>query len=92
MDQTRIEAELNLLLLNIAQIQEAIKGGVEQLREGGKLTTEFEKMVQNVMRDVDGWTDQCTAPTQAPPVLLRRMQVQMERLQRIERLIEDMRR
>lgn len=90
MDQARREAELNLVLLNISQIQEAISDGVERLREEGKLTMEFEKMVQNVMRDVDGWTDQCTAPTEAPPVLLRRMQVQMERLLRIEKLIEDL--
>ncbi len=92
MDQARIEAELNLLLLNIAQTQEAISDGVERLREEGKLSMEFEKMVQNVVRDVDGWTDQCTAAAEAPPVLLRRIEVQMERLQRIERLIEDMRR
>ncbi|HII06873.1 MAG TPA: hypothetical protein HA349_06045 [Methanotrichaceae archaeon] len=90
MDQARREAELNLVLLNIAQIQEAISDGVERLREEEKLTMEFEKMVQNVMRDVNGWTDQCTAPTESPPVLLRRMQVQMERLLRIERLIEDL--
>ncbi len=90
MDQARIEAELNLVLLNIVQIQEAISDGVEQLRVEGKLTMEFEKMVQNVVRDVDGWTDQCTATAETPPVLLRRMQVQMERLSRIERLIEDL--
>jgi tRNA A58 N-methylase Trm61 len=90
LDQARIEAELNLVLLNIAEIQEAISDGVERLREEGKLTMEFEKMVQNVMREVDGWTDQCTATAETPPVLLRRMQVQMERLRRIERLIEDL--
>jgi len=90
LDQARIEAELNLVLLNIAQTQEAIKGGVERLREDGRLSMEFEKMVQNVMREVDGWTDQCTAAAETPPVLLRRMQVQMERLLRIERLIEDL--
>jgi tRNA A58 N-methylase Trm61 len=90
LDQARIEAELNLVLLNIAEIQEAISDGVERLREEGKLTMEFEKMVQNVMREVDGWTDQCTATTEATPVLLRRMQVQMERLSRIERIIEEL--
>jgi len=90
LDQARIEAELNLVLLNIATIQEAISDGVERMRVEGKLTMEFEKMVQNVVRDVDGWTDQCTATSETPPVLLRRMQVQMERLSRIERLIEDL--
>ena len=90
MDQARIEAELNLVLLNIVEIREAIGDGLKRLREEGKLTMEFEKMVQNVVRDVDGWTDQCTATTEATPVLLRRMQVQMERLSRIERLIEGM--
>ncbi len=90
MDQARIEAELNLVLLNIATIQKAISDGVERMRVEGKLTMEFEKMVQNVVRDVDGWTDQCTAASEAPAVLLRRMQVQMERLSRIERLIEDL--
>jgi hypothetical protein len=90
LDQARIEAELNLVLLNIATIKEAISDGVERMREEGKLTMEFEKMVQNVVRDVDGWTDQCTATSETPPVLLRRMQVQKERLSRIERLIEDL--
>ena len=90
MDQARIEAELNLVLLNIVEIREAIGDGLKRLREEGKLTMEFEKMVQNVVRDVDGWTDQCTATSEATPVLLRRMQVQMERLSRIERLIEGM--
>lgn len=90
MDQARIEAELNLVLLNIVEIQKAVEYGLERLREDGKLTTEFEKMVRNVVRDVDDWTDQCTATSEATPVLLRRMQVQMERLSRIERLIEDM--
>ncbi len=90
MDQARIEAELNLVLLNIAETQAAIRDGVERLREEGRLTMEFETMVQRVMRDVDGWTDQCTAAAEAPPVLLRRMQVQMERLARIERLIEEL--
>ncbi|HOO54918.1 MAG TPA: hypothetical protein PLM24_06350 [Methanothrix sp.] len=90
MDQARIEAELNLVLLSIVGIREAIEDGLERLREEGKLTMEFEKMAKNVVRDVDGWTDQCTATSEATPVLLRRMQVQMERLRRIERLIEDL--
>lgn len=90
MDQARIEAELNLLLLNIVEIQKAVEDGLERLREEGKLTTELETMVQNVVRDVDGWTDQCTATSEATPVLLRRIQVQMERLRRIERIIEDL--
>ena len=92
MDQARIEAELNLVLLKTAQAQEAVRVGVEGLREEGRLTEEVERMVEKVTREVDGWTDQCTAATEAPPVLLRRMQVQMERLARIERLIEDLRR
>ncbi|MGB3944180.1 MAG: hypothetical protein WBK88_05255 [Methanothrix sp.] len=90
MDQARIEAELNLLLLKIAEIQEDVRDGLEELRREGKLTAEFEEMVGSVMREVDGWTDQCTAAAQEPLVLLRRMQVQIERLERIERLIEEM--
>lgn len=90
MDRARIEAELNLVLLNIVEIQKAIEAGLERLREEGKLTVELEAMVQNVVRDVDGWTDQCTATSEATPVLLRRMQVQMERLSRIEKIIEDL--
>ncbi len=89
MDQARIETELNLVLLSIVEIREAIEDVVERLQDKGKLTMEFEKMIQNVVRDVDGWTDQCTATSEATPILLRRMQVQMERLSRIERLIED---
>jgi hypothetical protein len=90
LEQARVETELNLVLLSIVEIREAIEDGVKRLREKGKLTMEFEKMVQNVVRDVDSWTDQCTATSEATPILLRRMQVQMERLSRIERLIEDL--
>lgn len=90
MDQARIEAELNLVLLNIAEIEDAVRDGLERLCEEGKLTAEFEEMVGSIMREVDGWTGQCTAAAEAPPVLLRRMQVQMERLERIERLIEEL--
>jgi hypothetical protein len=92
MDQARIEVELNLLLLKIAEIQKSVDEGVEVLREEGKLPGELEGIVEKVMREVDSWTDQCTAPAETPPILLRRMQVQMERLARIERLIEDLRR
>lgn len=91
MDQARIEAELNLVLMKTAQSREAVREGVEDLRKEGKLTEDVEEMVGKVIREVDGWTDQCTAAAEAPLILLRRMQVQMERLARIERLIEELR-
>lgn len=90
MERARIERELNLVLLKIAEIQDGVRDGLERLNEEGKLTQEFEDMVESVMREVDAWTDQCTAVAEAPPVLLRRMQVQLERLERIERLIEEL--
>ncbi|MCR3883820.1 hypothetical protein P0O24_00890 [Methanotrichaceae archaeon M04Ac] len=90
MDRARREAELNLLLLNLAQIQGGIRDGLDRLRDEGKLKAEFEEIVESVMREVDGWTDQCTAAVEAPPVLLRRMEVQVERLGRIERMIEEL--
>ncbi len=91
MDQARIETELNLVLMKTAQSREAVREGVEDLRKEGKLTEDVEEMVGKVIREVDGWTDQCTAAAEAPLILLRRMQVQMERLARIERLIEELR-
>jgi len=91
-DQARIELELNLVLLKTVEIRAALMEGVEALREEGRLPGELEGIVEKVTREVDGWTDQCTAPAETPPVLLRRMQVQMERLARIERLIEELRR
>jgi len=90
-DQARIETELNLVLMKTAQSREAVREGVEDLRKEGKLTEDVEEMVGKVIREVDGWTDQCTAAAEAPLILLRRMQVQMERLARIERLIEELR-
>jgi len=89
-DRARIETELNLVLLKIAEIKDGVRDGLERLHKEGKLTQEFEDMVGSVMREVDAWTDQCTAAAEAPPVLLRRMQVQLERLERIERLIEEL--
>jgi len=90
-DQARIETELNLVLMKTAQSREAVREGVEDLRKEGKLTEDVEEMVGKVIREVDGWTDQCTAAAEAPLILLRRMQVQMGRLARIERLIEELR-
>lgn len=58
MDQARIEVELNLLLLKMAEIQKSVDEGVEVLREEGS-SGELEGIVDKVMREVDSWTDRC---------------------------------
>ena len=42
------------------------------------------------MKEVSFWVDQCTLASKSPPVLLRRMEVQLARLVKIEALIQKL--
>ena len=91
MDQAELEEELNRILLKIAGIQEDIWDCLEVLEREGRLTTQLEELVRGVMRDVDYWTEQCTRTSESPPVLLRRMQIHLKRLQKVAKLTCEMR-
>ncbi|MHC1631007.1 MAG: hypothetical protein ACXQT4_01735 [Methanotrichaceae archaeon] len=89
MDQSKLEEELNRILLKIADLQEKIQNNLENLQKEEDISSQLQEFVQEVITDVDYWTDQCTKTTESPPVLLRRMQTHLKRLQRIQNLIED---
>jgi hypothetical protein len=87
-DQERVEERLNILLLEMAELQELIWEGIELLDERGRLRLELEEHVRRIMSDVSYWMDQCTLASESPPVLLRRMEVHLSRLNRTKELIE----
>jgi hypothetical protein len=90
MRQKEIEESLNLILIQIAELQERIWDEIQALEEGGRLTPELERFAAEVMRDVSFWMDQCITASESPPILLRRMEVHKARLAKIEELIRHM--
>lgn len=90
MRQEKIEESLNLILIQIAELQERIWEGMAALEADGRLTPELERFAAEVMRDVSFWMDQCTTASESPPILLRRMEVHQARLAKIEELIRQM--
>jgi hypothetical protein len=88
-DQEKIEKRLNILLLKMAELQEMIWEGIELLEARGLLRPDLEKHVLWIMSDVSYWMDQCTIASESPPVLLRRMEVHLSRLDRTHELIES---
>jgi hypothetical protein len=88
MSQRETEKRLNLVLLEIGRLQEAIWEHLELLEKNGLLLPQMDEHAGEVMREVSFWVDQCTLATQAPPVLLRRMEVHLGRLARLRELLE----
>jgi hypothetical protein len=86
--QEELEEKLNRLLLDVAALQNGIWDGLEALQGQGRLSPEAEEHVCRVMKEISLWVDQCTLPSESPPVLLRRMEVQLARLVKIEALIQ----
>ena len=86
--QREVEKRLDLVLLEISQLQEAIWAQLESLERDGLLLPQMEEHVGEVMREVSFWVDQCTLAAQSPPVLLRRMEVHLSRLVRLKELLE----
>jgi len=91
-DQARLEEELNRILLKIAEVQDEIWDRLDDLEREGNLSCQLEDLVRGVMRDLDYWTDQCTKTSESPPILLRRMQIQLKRLQKASDLIKTSKR
>lgn len=87
-DPAEVEVELSRILLVIAEIQDNIWDDVEVLQEWGLLTIELEEFVRVVMRDISYWIDQCTRAIESPPVLLRRMNIHLTRIKRLQGLVE----
>jgi hypothetical protein len=85
--QREVEKRLDLVLLEISQLQEAIWEHLESLERDGLLLPQMEEHAGEVMMEVSCWVDQCTLAAQAPPVLLRRMEVHLSRLERLKELL-----
>lgn len=88
--QEELEEKLNRLLLEVDDLQDGIWDGLEALQRQGRLSPEAEEHVCQVMKEVSFWVDQCTLASKSPPVLLRRMEVQLARLVKIEALIQKL--
>ncbi|HWQ19938.1 MAG TPA: hypothetical protein VN455_09195 [Methanotrichaceae archaeon] len=82
-----IEERLNKVLIEIAGLQDRIWDEMEEQSKQSRLTPELEEFARKVMDDVSCWIDQCTAASESPPVLLRRMEVQLSRLKKVLELI-----
>jgi len=82
-----VEEGLNKVLIEMAALQDMIWDEMEEQSRQDRLTPEMEEFARKVMDDVSYWMDQCTAASQSPPVLLRRMEVQLSRLKKILDLI-----
>ena len=87
MDRVEVEEELNRILLKIAETQDAIRDGLEKASSSAQI----EELALRVIKDADYWIGQCTRTTEAPSILLRRMQIQLDRLKKIEKQIEGTR-
>jgi hypothetical protein len=86
--RVNLEDKLDVLLLQIDAVQDVIWDDLENLRVKGKLSIELEEFARTVMTEVSAWMDQCTTTTESQPILFRRMEVQLERLSRVQELIE----
>ncbi len=87
MDRVEVEEELNHILLKIAETQDAILDDLEKDHPSAQI----EELALGVIKEADYWIEQCTRTTEAPSILLRRMQIQLARLKKIEEQIEGTR-
>ncbi|MCJ7443434.1 MAG: hypothetical protein MUO26_02695 [Methanotrichaceae archaeon] len=85
-----LEEMLNLLLIEMADIEDGLEEGLEALRHIGKLSYELEQHIRLVMSDISQWIDECTLAVESSPILLRRMQVHLGRLGRLLIFIEEL--
>jgi hypothetical protein len=88
MNDPGIEDKLNVILIQIAAIQDRIWDCLEALRKDNRLSPELEDFARKVMKESSYWIDQCTTTSESPPILLRRTEIQLERLARVLDLIE----
>lgn len=85
-----IERQLNLILLEIASLEERIWDGIERLREKDRLSPQLEEYVRSIMSELSYWTALCTTASESPHVLLRRMEVHLTRARRLSEKIEQL--
>lgn len=86
-DTEVIERQIDLSLVEMARLYDQIWDGMEILRDSGRLQPGLEDHVCQVMSEVSYWADQCTARTEATPVLLRRIEIHLNRLSRTRDLV-----
>jgi hypothetical protein len=82
-----VTERLNLLLLQIVDLQERISQSMEVLENEGQIPPQLENHVRQVLSDISLWVDECTKVAEDRPILLRRIEVHVERLRRLEELI-----
>ncbi|HOK58530.1 MAG TPA: hypothetical protein PK659_05545 [Methanothrix sp.] len=85
-----VERQLNLILLEIASLEERIWDCMERLREKELLSPHLEEYVRSIMSELSYWTALCTTASEAPHVLLRRMEVHLTRARRLSEHLEQL--
>ncbi|MDH7597732.1 MAG: hypothetical protein QHG98_08380 [Methanothrix sp.] len=85
-----VEKQLNLILLEIASLEERIWDCIERLREKERLSPHLEEYVRSIMSELSYWTALCTTASEAPHVLLRRMEVHLTRAKRLSEHLEQL--
>ncbi|MCX8207179.1 MAG: hypothetical protein N3G75_05025 [Methanothrix sp.] len=85
-----VERQLNLILLEIASLEERIWDCIERLREKDSLSPHLEEYVRRIMSDLSYWTALCTTTSESPHVLLRRMEVHLTRARRLSEQLEQL--
>lgn len=88
MHQSEIEKKLNLMLLRSVGIEDRIWILLEATEEQGCSKPELAEYARGVITEVSRWIDQCTMDFPSPPILLRRMEIQLARLEKVEELLE----
>lgn len=85
-----VERQLNLILLEIACLEERIWECMERLREKDRLSPQLEEYVRGIMSELSYWTALCTTTSESPHVLLRRMEVHLTRARRLSEHLEEL--
>lgn len=85
-----VERQLNLILLEIASLEERIWACIERLHEKNGFSPYLEEYVRSIMSDLSYWTALCTTTSESPHVLLRRMEVHLTRVRRLSKHLEQL--
>lgn len=85
-----VERQLNLILIDIAELEEHVWDCLERLRENERLSPQLEDHVRCVMNEVSYWSALCSTTSESPHILMRRMEVQLSRMKRLSELLDRM--
>ncbi|MDI9616657.1 MAG: hypothetical protein QFX31_04745 [Methanothrix sp.] len=85
-----VERQLNLILLEIASLEDKIWESIERLREKDRLSPHLEEYVRGIMSELSYWSALCTTTSESPHVLLRRMEVHLTRARRLSEQLEQL--